>query len=261
MKTSFNLEITFGLILLLFSLCASYGQSKTNYQYNVKFVCGDFNGELLAKARYHTAINILNANNSEIKLEYKLSFARLDNNEFVTFNKTLTISPNITKEIDCPEILKHNNTNRAKGYAIIESHVPLTVVGVYSMSDPKIGKSIDIEQYYPTRKPITNCVDLVIVGFTQGNTTSLNYTFKVEVKNIGNLDMPENTQIKLCLMLNNETVDTNLVNSLSSGQSTFITLTIPRASYGSGTELIAFIDCGNKINECNEDNNKMKYVQ
>lgn len=132
-----------------------------NYQYVVKFICGQSEGNIVAKGKYFTAINVFNPTVSPSVPQIKKQFAIAEPKE--TPGKTsrvynMSLPYNKALEIDCQDIRDHLisenliSPNRlfVKGFVIIQSSVKLDVVVVYTAAGMN-GEvtSLDIEQVLP----------------------------------------------------------------------------------------------------------------
>ncbi len=96
------------LVCLMVLFC-SYSQAQllnANYQYDVKFICGESDGKILGPGVYHTAINILNPNFDEVAIVYRISVAHPGKSGMLTDFFSFSLDSLKSFEIDCPEIIK-----------------------------------------------------------------------------------------------------------------------------------------------------------
>lgn len=106
------------------------------YLYNVKVVCGPEEGKILAPGIYWTAVNVLNPNFSEVRVDAYVSVGLPELN-MGPFDgpKSGVLEPFRAMELDCPAIQSLGRNEFVKGYALLVSEIPLTVVAVYTQAD------------------------------------------------------------------------------------------------------------------------------
>lgn len=108
---------------------------KDKFQYAVKFVCGDSEGEVVAPGRYWTAINVHNPTESRVVFNVRVAVALPHEPGPVSKWFKSKLGPGQALEIDCPDIRKHvksQDEHLLKGFAVIRSPVKLDVVAVYT---------------------------------------------------------------------------------------------------------------------------------
>jgi hypothetical protein len=167
------------------------------YQYVVKFVCGKSPGEVVARGRYFTAINVHNPSGKPIRFRKKFAVALPEErpgpvSEFFFAR----LGPDQALEIDNGDIFKHLGTSASfiKGFAVLESLTELDVVAVYTTA----GENDEIETFFLERAPFRRVVlglpDLVPVsdpqpgvGFCRGDGAG---NLLVTVKNQGTAAAP-----------------------------------------------------------------------
>ena len=127
-----------------------------NYQYAVKFMCGDpgLKG-VVAKGKYLTAINLHNPTDGLVLFRYKIAVALPSKPGPVSVFFDRRIGEDEALEIDCPEIKDilekmQFKTKFAKGFVVIESDVDLDVVAVYTVQDSR-SVALYIERVRPRR--------------------------------------------------------------------------------------------------------------
>jgi hypothetical protein len=125
------------------------------YQYAVKFICGQGDGEVVARGRYFTAINVHNPSNDAAGFRKKFAIALPQETPGpVTEFFDTGLGPDQAFEIDNADIFRHtrSNTPFLKGFVIIHSKVELNVVAVYTVAGQE-GQvvSLDVERVSPRR--------------------------------------------------------------------------------------------------------------
>ena len=130
-----DLRTKLALIAASFALCTAAGaQQPTEFQYLVKFVCGQPTAPVVAPGTYFTAINVHNTSREGVVIRKRFSVALPGEKAGPLsdwFEAKLDSANSF--EIDCPDILKHLKQEKfAKGFAIIESKAELEVVAVYT---------------------------------------------------------------------------------------------------------------------------------
>ncbi len=122
-------------------------------EYRVKFVCGKGQGPVLAQGIYTTAINIINRDAPDAPPgNYRRSFSIGLPGETIGGQSASsagpTLAPGEAVEIDCEDIVREVRTfcpeGLCKGFASIDSEVPLDIVAVYSAEDPNTGSVTDL---------------------------------------------------------------------------------------------------------------------
>lgn len=122
------------VVFVAATVASSYGQP---FRYAVKFVCGNpavKTASPVAPGTYFTAINVHNTISKDIKLQKQFSIA-LPGEKAGRVSKTFEVGLGAAQsmEIDCADILKHLDASGfVKGFALIESEVPLDIVAVYT---------------------------------------------------------------------------------------------------------------------------------
>ncbi len=173
------------------------------FQYVVKFVCGKSAGDVMARGRYFTAINVHNPTDRTIVFKKKFAIALPGETPGpVSRVFRAKLGPDEALEIDCPDIHKHARTTAGcflKGFAVIESGVELDVVAVYTAA----GKTKRVETLHmervPPRRVKVELPDLVPlpdpqVGFcNQVQEGPDKGKLLVTVKNQGNAKAPKST--------------------------------------------------------------------
>ncbi|MGI9301242.1 MAG: S8 family serine peptidase [Gammaproteobacteria bacterium] len=111
-------------------------ETKTTYRYAVKVVCGKSCGDILAKGRYFTAINIHNPSEKTATIRKKISLALPGETPGHLINAgRAKLRSCQSFEIDCADIYEQAKLTECcfiKGFVILESTVPLEIVAVYS---------------------------------------------------------------------------------------------------------------------------------
>jgi hypothetical protein len=121
------------LFLMVFPVAARC-QDIGRFEYAVKFVCGKSAGSVVAPGVYYTAINVHNPNEKPVAFKKKVAIALPSEKAGrVTNFFEAKLGPDQALEIDCPDILRHANSQGfLKGFVVIESEVELDVVAVYT---------------------------------------------------------------------------------------------------------------------------------
>lgn len=130
----------------LFCSAGSVPAQTTAKQYAVKFICGQAEGDILARGTYTTAINIQNPNQDPssppVTYEKRIAVA-LPGEQSGGMTGFLTgkdLAPGEAVEFDCPDILENApdlcRGNFCKGFVTLQSNGDLEVVAVYSAEDP-----------------------------------------------------------------------------------------------------------------------------
>ncbi len=122
-------------LALLFALEASPAAAQElPYQYAVKCICGRPASRVVAPGVYFTAINVHNPGREGVHFRKKIAVA-LPSEKAGPVSRFFEarLGPDEALEIDCPDILKHAETERfLKGFVVIESQSELDVVAVYT---------------------------------------------------------------------------------------------------------------------------------
>jgi hypothetical protein len=130
-------------------------QERPRFQYSVKFVCGEAEGERFARGRYRTAINVHNPmREDETRFRWKVAPAfpaePTDPSDFDAFG----LGPDEALEIDCRQIRDLADLggpgDLLTGFVVIETDIELDVVAVYS-ADADGVRSMDVERIEPRR--------------------------------------------------------------------------------------------------------------
>jgi hypothetical protein len=127
-------RILWSALFLVLLPAASHGQGPGRFQYAVKFVCGRTNGPVVAPGVYYTAINVHNPGEKSVGLRKKIAIA-LPSEKAGRVSKFFEakLGPDEAFEIDCPDILKHAETEGfVKGFVVVETEVELDIVAVYT---------------------------------------------------------------------------------------------------------------------------------
>lgn len=145
-----------GLLAVVFfaaTVASSYGQP---FRYAVKFVCGNSAVKTagpVASGTYFTAINVHNTISKDIKLQKQFSIA-LPGEKAGRVSKTFTAALGAAQsmEVDCADILRHLDASGfVKGFAVIESEVPLDIVAVYTTAAAGVVNSFFLERVPATK--------------------------------------------------------------------------------------------------------------
>lgn len=111
-------------------------KTKTTYRYSVKVVCGKSCGDILAKGRYFTAINVHNPSEKTAAIRKKISLALPGETPGHLINaRRAKLRSCQSFEIDCTDIYKQAKMIPdcfLKGFVILESTTPLEIVAIYS---------------------------------------------------------------------------------------------------------------------------------
>lgn len=132
-----------------------------NFQYAVKFMCGQWESEALAPGKYFTAINVHNPTDGDVIFRYKVAVALSPGEQGPKSDFAyLPLGSDLALEIDCPvimDILRKIPYEKefAKGFVVIETDVELDVVAVYTAAGGRERQvvSIHMERVAP-RRPI-----------------------------------------------------------------------------------------------------------
>jgi hypothetical protein len=142
-----------------------HSQHPGAYQYAVKFVCGKSRGEVMARGRYYTAINVHNPTYGAVTFKKKFAVAKPGETAGpVSDFFSTSLGPDEAFEIDCPDILQHTNcaARFLKGFAVIISPVELDVVAVYTAEgrDKRV-ETLHMERVRPRKMTVgpAPCVD------------------------------------------------------------------------------------------------------
>jgi hypothetical protein len=125
---------------------------KANYQYDVKFICGKSDGSIIGRGIYHTAINIVNPNFSEVQVVYRISVALPGKSGMLTNFFSFSLDSLNSYEIDCPEIMSNTKSNSdfRKGFVAFFSDKELDIVAVYTAT----GRDKQVESIHTERVPV-----------------------------------------------------------------------------------------------------------
>lgn len=231
------------------------------FQYSVKFVCGKSAGDVVARGRYFTAINVHNPTDKPIRFWKKFAIALPGEkpgpvSEF--FGAEL--GPNQALEIDCRDIFEHTQSTAdrfLKGFAVIESDVELDVVAVYTTAVA----TEHIETFHTERVPprclTSGLPDLVPVpdpepgiGFCKLNDQN---RLVVTVKNQGDADAGASTTMVEFFPGGSFALPTPPIPA--GGSINLPPLDIPGACYNPNCNFRITVDANNEINEANKSNN------
>ncbi len=122
-------------------------------EYRVKFVCGRAQGDVLAPGTYTTAINIINldapgASPGSYRRSFSIGLPGEEVGGTSAPGKGPSLAPGEAVEIDCDDILREIRMfcpdGLCKGFASIDSAVPLDIVAVYSVEDPSTNAVTDL---------------------------------------------------------------------------------------------------------------------
>jgi hypothetical protein len=257
------------LALLIALFCSSVFAQNYGYQYTVKFVCGESDGQILGAGVYHTAINIINPNVEKVALVYKFSVAKPGNTGILTDFASFSLDSLKSFEIDCPEIMKRtrSNYNFRKGFVVIYSTGKLDVVAVYTAT----GRDKKVESIHTERVPARKigqkkCPDLVVDVIERPDWKDSLSIIRVTVKNIGTAPTGMNAEVELT---DPSTIDPSTgmtymrvqtIPSLNPGQVYTITFTLPYWVFNPDAHIKVHVDYRNVIPECDEGNNIKEYV-
>lgn len=230
------------------------------FQYTVKFVCGESEGDVVAPGRYFTAINVHNPTEKPINFRKRFAIALPGErpgpvSEF--FDARL--SPNQALEIDCEDIFKHTQSTARflKGFAVVESDVELDVVAVYTAAGAtKLVETLQIERV-PPRRLIAGLPDLVPVpdpepgiGFCRLDNQG---RLVVTVKNQGNAEAPASTTMVEFFPGGSFPLPTPPIPA--GGSVNLPPLDMPAACYNPDCNFRITVDANNEIDESDKSNN------
>ena len=142
------------------------------FQYAVKFICGKSDGRVVAPGAYWTAVNVHNPGTNRIVFQKKFAIA-LPNEKAGPVSQTFraVLGPDEALEIDREDILRHSPmpADFLKGFVLIESHLELDVVAVYTAA-PVDGQvqTVELERVAPRRREV-GLPDLIPVPDENGN--------------------------------------------------------------------------------------------
>ena len=168
------------------------------YQYVVKFVCGKSPGEVVARGRYFTAINVHNPLEKSIRFRKKFAVALPEERPGpVSQFFFARLGPDEALEIDNGDIFRHIGTSAGfiKGFAVLESLTELDVVAVYTTAGEKDEIKTFFIERVPARRVVLGLPDLVPVpdpqgGFCKGDGKG---NLVVTVRNQGSANAPAST--------------------------------------------------------------------
>jgi hypothetical protein len=159
------------------------------FEYAVKFVCGKSDGTVVAPGEYWTAINVHNPAYRDVGFRKKIAIALPGEkpgpvSEFFRAK----LGPDEALEIDREDILKHAESGDGllKGFVVIQSHVELDVVAVYTAAGrDQLVETLHTERVPPRRLEV-GLPDLVPVSDEQGFFCRIkDHALIVTVKNQG----------------------------------------------------------------------------
>jgi hypothetical protein len=136
--------LTVSLGLSTTSAQSKRAQSKTEFQYAAKFICGNVGpGEIVSPGIYFTVINVRNPSrtNSVVftkKFTHALPFEKSGK---ITGVFEASLAPDAAMGIDCGNIYAHSAilTGRPiEGYVVINSPAQLDVVSIYTAGSPEV---------------------------------------------------------------------------------------------------------------------------
>ena len=132
----------FSLLLTLFfaSVCAAaddkvVSDADVKFEYAVKFVCGTPEYPVVAPGEYFTAINVHNPHHRPVRFRKKVAVALpAEKGGPISRFFNAGLAPDQALEIDCPDILRHANTQTRflKGFVVVQSPLELDIVAVYT---------------------------------------------------------------------------------------------------------------------------------
>jgi hypothetical protein len=121
------------------------------FQYAAKIVCGHGKGEILARGKYHTAINVHNPTDRGAVFRTKVAVALPGEPGPVSGFTEHRLPPDGAIEFDCPQLRQwaENTPELLKGFFVIESTAKLDVVAVYSTC----GREGEVSSFHTERVP------------------------------------------------------------------------------------------------------------
>ena len=226
------------------------------FEYAVKFVCGETDGEILAPGKYWTAVNVHNPNSAAVGFKKKVAIA-LPGEQPGPVSKFVEsrLGPDEAFEIDCKDIRRHAEIDAEflKGFVVIVSPVELDVVAVYTAA----GSDKRVETFHtervPSREIQVGLPDLVPIPDANG--------FFCNLKD-GTLIVTVMNQVTAGAGTSMTKVDfgshgTVLVPTpaLAPGASVALSVTIPFGCYDPDCNFRITVDSNNDVSESDEGNN------
>ncbi|WP_276302216.1 CARDB domain-containing protein [Halorussus lipolyticus] len=230
-------------------------EDRPRFQYAVKFVCGEAEGERFARGRYRTGVNVHNPADDEVEFRWKVAPAfpaeRAEPSDFEEFG----LGPDGALEIDCRQIFEVvGGGGLLTGFVVIEADTELDVVAVYSAEADGV-RTMDVERVSPRQ-----------LGDGRGNAPDLvpaeidcdGRELFVRVQNRGSAPAgPSKTEVDFDTY-GTQTRETPI---LAPGQSATLRFQIPlrpRNCYDPDCEFAVTVDATDAINESNETNNSLR---
>lgn len=239
---------------------------KGGHVYDIKAICGKAEGKIAAPGSYWTAINILNSGSKTAKVEGRLSVA-LPGLTMGPLNGPVgaELRPNHSMEIDCPTIEELGEGRPfTKGFVLLRSTEPLTVVAVYTQANPD-GQAVSIHTERVGERAAPGCADLVVGEIKRPQWDAGNNRSVIEavIKNIGSVDAPD-TLARLIdpgTFQNTGAPYNDVVSTgpISAGGSVTVTFSLPYWVYNPDADLEVTADYKGLLLECNEGNNVMTF--
>jgi len=241
------------------SLCVP-SERVAAFQYAVKFVCGSSVGDVVARGRYYTAINVHNPADKAIRFRKKFAIALPGEQPGpVSEFSDAKLGPDEALEIDCRDIFEHTqSTDRfLKGFAVIESDVELDVVAVYTAAGASGGiETLDVERVSP-RCLRAGLPDLLPVpdprpgiGFCKLDDQG---RLVVTVKNQGDADAAASTTVVEFFPGGSFSLPTPPIPA--GGSVDLPPLDVPAACYNPDCNFRITVDANNEIEEADKSNN------
>jgi hypothetical protein len=242
-------------------------QERPRFQYSVKFVCGEAEGERFARGRYRTAINVHNPiRDGETRFRWRVAPAfraePTDPSEFDAFG----LGPDEALEIGCEQIRDLADLggpgDLLTGFVVVEAETELDVVAVYT-ADADGVRSMDVERIPPRRLGNGGGGE---EGGGDGNRPDLvpeevacgHRSVEVTVRNRGNAPAgPSQTAVDFG-RYGNQMRTTPVLAPGQSVTRTFQIPTRPDNCYDPNCEFTVTVDATDAVNESNETNNSVE---
>lgn len=240
---------------------------KAKYQYEVKFVCGKSEGEVVAPGTYWTAINVVNPTDKGVVLKKRFSIA-LPGEKAGPVSKLFKakLGPYQAFEIDNKDIFKHTESRAdfIKGFVQIKSDVKLDVVAVYSAAGAteKI-ETLDIEHILPQSLELIGCPDLIVEKIEDPvwDADNRRTIIRATIKNIGNA--PAGSTMAQVVDTSSPWEPTNTAEAatpaLDPGQDAQVTFFLPYWVFNPDADLEVKADYKDELSECDENNNVAEF--
>lgn len=251
-------------VLMSLPIC-SIAQQKLTFRYDVKFVCGRADGEILSIGTYRTAINVHNPEDTVAVFKKRFAIALPSETAGpVTDYFKSYLEPGTAIEIDCADIYKmtRSKVGFLKGFVTIESDIRLEVVAVYTAADEKGNvRSMDVEHVSPSHLGPMDCPDLKVekIDIPEWDGENKRTVIRATIKNIGGARAElsiarviDPTTLKPTEAPYSAVADTPALNP---GDKVTVTFYLPYWVYNPDVTLEVTADYKNILMECREDNN------